>query len=323
MSKKTKHYLCGDKRDLDKKFYESYDENFLFHKAKTLLLIADAPESFRQFAKDHENYPTVEGEDKIYSQELRAEVHFTEFHQFEAFFALLIALFQPLPHWLFLTTYTTQEFKAKVQQYLDGDINGLTNGMIQDRHEFICQAIYTSFTLPNLATTGDAEEDEKRRDRWKVNTGNIAWLLTRVARKYLEGAEYNGYKHGLRVMAGPVFLRIFANDANGEPESLIHNSAPEDALRYLETKEVSREDAGAPPEVEGSFLQVYEVSKGFNPIESINHLYLTNIMLRTLKTTRLAIIKGDAKDVFLHTLFDLDRDAFAQLKPHDRWSVSL
>ena len=323
MSKKTKHYLYSDRRDLYKRFYDSYDENFLFHKAKTLLSIADAPQEFRQFAQAQGTHFTIEGEDEIYRQELRAEVHFTEFHQFEAFFALLIAVFQPLPHWLFLTTYTTQEFKTKVQQYLDNDIAGLTNGNTTDRREFIFRAVYSEFVLPELTMTGEAEEDEKKREKSNLNLDNIAWLVTRMAQKYLDGAEYNGYKHGLRVMAGPTFLQFYTEDENGEPQSLIHNSAPEDALRYLETKEVPRENVNASAEVEGSFWQVYETSKEFNPVESINHLNVMNSMLKTLKTTRLGILKQDAQEVVLNRFYALNRADFMQLGAIEKWTVSL
>lgn len=320
---KKKHYLYSDKKELDIRFYDSYDEKFLLHKAKTLLLVADAPEAFRDFVSQGGGDIAIEGDDKTYAQELRAEVHFTEFHQFEAFFALLVALFQPLPHWLYLTTYTTQEFKTKVEQYLAGDILGLTNGVLSDRHEFINQTIYTNFIPPDCMATGNAEEDEACRAKWRDNLDNIAWLLERLARKYVDGAEYNGYKHGLRVMAGPVFFRMFANDANGNPGPLVHNWEPEDALRFLETKEVPREEVGAPPEVEGTFWRVSEVSKGFNPKESINHLNAMSFLLETLKKTRLAILKDEKEGMTLHTCFNLDRAALRELQAHEKWSVTL
>ncbi len=175
-------YIINDPEGLNLKFYQKYDEDFLYRKADTLLFIAEEHEKFRSFVQ--ENDGDVEGIDSKFVETLRAEVHFTEFHQFEAFFALLIAIFQDLPHWLYLTTYPPGEIKKKVRLFLDEDIKTLTNGKLNSLEDFLNHAIYAGFV----------SNKQKIADNWQTNLDNIAWLLRRMSQKYLDGTEYNAYK---------------------------------------------------------------------------------------------------------------------------------
>lgn len=289
-------YGINDPQGLNIKFYTQYDESFLFRKADTLLFIAEHQEHFREFVTN--NGGQEEAVDSKFIETIRTEVHFTEFHQFEAFFALLIAIFQNLPHWLYLTTYSTRDIKKKVKAFLEDDIKTLTEGNLDSTEAFVNQAIYTNF-LP---------DDQDSRDNWKTNIENITWLLSRLSEKYIAGAEYNAYKHGVRIMTGPSSLSF---KPTGKSEGGFSFSS-NDSVRFLEIKDDEQDRK-----------IVYETVKHFNPIESINHLLFMAQLLDTMKTTRLARLQGGQKHIEFNTFFDLDRDVLKKFRNRTRWSITI
>src|SRR5215212_9716310 len=144
MAEKT--YFLRDAKDLNLQFYNSYDEAFLYRKAETLMLLVDDVEEYKSalLGADSKDF-----DQKKFVETLNAEIHFTEFHQFEAFFAVLIAIFQDLPHWLYLTTYTSREIKEKVNAFLDRDLKIVSNGLVDNSNDFINSAVYAGFISDN------------------------------------------------------------------------------------------------------------------------------------------------------------------------------
>lgn len=285
-----------DAQDLNRKFYEKYDDTFLFRKADTLLFITDNLQGFRNFVEEHGGDSTEI--DQRFVETLRAEVHFTEFHQFEAFFALLIAVYQELPHWLFLTTYSNREIKNKIKSFLEGDMKELTNGQMDTVNEFLQWSVYAKFI----------SSEEQHSQNWQTNLDNIAWLLNRMSKKYLDGSEYNAYKHGLRVMTGPSSLKIHAND-NPEGGTVLFSS--NDSLRFLEVERSKN-----------SSQTVRETFKHFNPIESLNHLYFMGNLIETIKGVRLAKINKEDR-VKLNVFTNLDKEKLDKAVVRTKWSISI
>src|SRR5450755_549864 len=135
------------------RFYERYDEYFLFNKVATFLYILEEGEPV---IKQIEEYLIANGgasAPKRYLESIRAEIFFATLHQCEVFFALLAAPFQPLPHWLYLTVYETKEIKQVIDQFIAGKINDITEGRITTIEDFIKVAIYNEViaTDPQLA----------------------------------------------------------------------------------------------------------------------------------------------------------------------------
>ncbi len=137
------YVILGNGRDQNLRFYTGYDEHFLFNKVASFLYILDEGEpAVRQI----EERLIAHGGAKLserYLESIRAEVFFTALHQCETFFALLVAPFQPLPHWLYLTTYETKEIKQAVELIMVGKINELTCGIIATMQDFIKVAVYS------------------------------------------------------------------------------------------------------------------------------------------------------------------------------------
>lgn len=88
----------------------------------------------------------------------------------------MMAIYQELPHWLYLTTYR-DEVKDGVRMFLDRNFSQLTNGLASNEYEFIHQAIYSEFT----------PGEEEGQQSWNENLEHAAWLLRRMAGEILRG----------------------------------------------------------------------------------------------------------------------------------------
>ncbi len=307
MAKKSPPYILRNPKQLNVRFYEGFDHKFLFRKAQTLMYLFDQRDQFKDMVarvdEQSENtsneYLTGKDIDDKYFEGLKAEVYFTEMHQFECFFALLLAMFQKLPHWLYLTTYQPGEIKHAVQKFLEGHIKAITNDLVDTKMDFIVHAVYAEFPLSD--TSREATLD------------NLVWFLERLGEKYLEAVdEYNSYKHGLRVLTGPSQFSLRLNDANGVPHGPAYVlGASEDAFSFLEL-----EDKG-----EGGST-VVEVNRHFNPEENFLHLYMMQVLLGEMKKTRLARLRGET-EIEIMTLTTIDKDNIQSLRKFFTWRLTV
>jgi len=296
MTKKAPRYIIRNPENLDVRFYEGFDHKFLFRKAQTLMYLVAQREQFTELVKKigeegvtpENEYLRTEDIDDKYFEGLKAEVYFTEMHQYESLFALMLAIFQDLPHWLYLTTYKPGEIRDATDNFRKGNIRAITQGKVNSRQDFITHAIYSGFLL-----------SDENRDK---TIENIVWFLERIGQRYLDSSgymtgEYNAYKHGLRVLTGRSYFSLRLNDADGVPHGPAYVlGASDDAFTFLEL-----EDRG-----EGG-LTVVEVNKHFNPEESFLHLFMMQMLLGEMKKTRLARIRGEPITDLLTVSIDEDQ----------------
>src|SRR5258706_724166 len=148
-------------------------------------------------------------------------------HQFEGFFALLIAILPDLSHWIYLTTYATGEIKEAVKLFIRGDaeaLQELTGGKVTTYSQFVSEAVYTRTRPP----------EGPKKDNWNENLDNVAWLIKRMAERYTDGiVEYNAYKHGIRVMTGESLIDIGMPVQEGISCGSFLHKASKDSLSYL------------------------------------------------------------------------------------------
>ena len=271
---------------------------------------------FRLQAAEYQDIDPARINDKFF-ESLRAEIHFTDIHQFEGFFALLIAAFQKLPDWVYLTAYTNEEMNNNINLYIAGKIKDLTGGKIETDREFILNAVYTTYT-----PQGEAQEEQ-----WNINLDNITWLIKHMAERYVKSkVEYNSYKHGLRVMTGesafgfrreepsgnsvgPYFPIAYSKDSLSflqfkdqtiqtllDPKTNMTAIVPKPKEKKQEVVEEQPEEQKKQPEdairviKEEDVKRVYRTTKHFNPAESIFYLSVMNRLLATMKNTRLAFL---------------------------------
>lgn len=293
--KKTKPYVMRKGDRLNEDFYLGFDDSFLFNKADTLAFVVEEFEWFKAGVEGKGGDIDVP---QKFLESLRAEIHMTEFQQAETLFALLLAFFQPLPHWLYLTTYQTGEIRKSIEKFLSGDIPGITGGKLQEPREFINFAVYAGFQSTEL----------EKNQNWNTNLDKVIWLLQRIGSKYLEAGEYNAYKHGLRVVTGETRLAVYPDNRPDLAQLIAHS---EDSLSFLELR-----DTG-----EGGNT-VYLTTKHFNHYESYNHIFAMHRLLKTIRATRLARIKKEPK-AELSTFFELDEDKLLSFSKREQWSFTV
>jgi hypothetical protein len=186
------------------RFYGAYDPEYLYRKADIFHAIYKNRDEFGRFitAIGGTNDDQDEGR---YFTGLAIEIYCSTFQQFEALFALLIAVFQTLPHWLFLTRYTTDEMLRKIEAFARGEITDLTGGACCSGREFIAKTVYLGTEISDNTAYSRMLDD-------------LSWFLTEMAGRYLAGrCEYNAYKHGLRVLPGDgVQLRVDVGRGSGD-----------------------------------------------------------------------------------------------------------
>lgn len=331
--KPTPYVYTTDATELNRRFYQRYDENLLFNKAIAIACILDDVEKFKMFTSENQDIDPARINDKFF-ESLRAELHFTEMHQFEGFFAILIAMFKDLPHWIYLTAYHTTQIAEAIHQFIEGDISLLTDNKAQTDREFIAMAVYATYH----------PQEGPQKDKWNENLDNIAWIIRYMAKKYIASRdEYNSYKHGQRVMTGEAFMRVGIPDqADSSPAQYATLAHSRDAFNYLEfeegvvqtiqdpitnlittiftpgktddSKENQAEQQLGKVIDEVNIKRVYEVTKFFNPKQSMHLLGVMNRLLVIVKNTRLAYFTDAGPVGPLVTLFDVSQDEVQALR---------
>ena len=129
-----------------------------------------------------------------------------------------------------------------------------------------------------------------------------------MSQKYLDGTEYNAYKHGIRIITGPTYIKFTPTD---NPQGGIEFTS-DDSVRFLEIEEGKNNTKA-----------VRETFKHFNPIESINHLFIMAELLETIKAVRLARLQGRKGVASLKTITKLDKDTLNKTVIRTRWSVTI
>jgi hypothetical protein len=283
-------FLINDSRRLDIEFYSVYDERFLYRKVRILRAALVDSDFMSQFQSE-DAAPT---EIEIARHALAAELLFTEFHQFESFFAILIAPFQELPHWVFLNTYSTSQIKEKVREFLARDFNRLSRGLTADRNAFFRRAGY-----------GDCVSNDGKDVAWQETFENLWWSLERMAEKYSEADEYNSYKHGLRLMSSAAMLAL-SNNATDFSNAFV-TRAPY-AITHLK---LEKKDAGTYVSIE---------TKAFNPDESCAHIHTMAQILTNIKRVRLAVLSS-VTTVELTMFPEIDKKGLQELAVLNRWTI--
>lgn len=283
--------IVRDPYALNRKFYWAYDPFFIFNKAKLLMFVSESWDDFAAFASSHNVEIGKEGPKTC--QGLRAHIRFSEYHQFEACFSLMLAHFQTEPHWLYLTTYKTKDLLDAARAFAAGEVTALTNGAASTPEAFVNAAIYSDRPPTDAAASSG----------WITNLETINWMLRIIAERYVRaasfGGEYNAYKHGVRVLTGTSAVQV-GSEPGGPMMTL---AASSDSVTFLELEAMS-DTVGT--------KQVFEVLRHFNPVESFKFIEFMALLAENMKLSRVATIDG-AGEVKLHHFTGLDRGAVRAL----------
>jgi hypothetical protein len=264
-----------DANALNRWFYVGYDPGFLTHKAEAVAFVRERLGDFTHWRQRHTPDEWWWEPDYKFIPALQSELYFAAVHEFEAFLALLLAVFQPMPHWLYLTKgYQPGEMPKKAEKLLAGDITGLTSTQCADGRAIVATAVYNRHV----------SQEEPAKSRWDENLDNAFSLIERMAHYYLEGQDaYNSYKHG---------IRIVASDIGQFTASGVRQQLAENGVGYLKV---------------GDDGSISEISLEIFPEESICCLSTMYRMQQTIHETRL----GDYEPVSqpcINTFLDIPND---------------
>lgn len=269
----------SDAQRLDLRFYEGLDVDWIPSRAYILYSIVEHFDEARRFFSSYD-LTLDEGDSARFS----AEVYFTQFMQFETVFALLLAPFQNMAHWVFLTEYETRWLKNKAQQFLDNDFASLTDGICTGANEFFAHALYGNLI--------DADET----NGWAHSILGIQQLLETSARRYLNGQEYNAYKHGTRLVLSKAGFTIAAG-SEAEVSRYANN-----AFHYLQVGDGRKRSS-----------ELKWIIKSFEPEEAMNQIYFLHKMLETIRNVRLGKLRGDT-EIDVMTLPTVDKKRFDRFR---------
>jgi len=278
-------------RAMDREFYESYDPDIV--RAKCLVLyntiehFDEATTFFTPFGLE------LEAQDKT---RLSADLYFSEFQLFEALFALLLAVFQSEPHWIYVSRYQSNPLRGYARSFTTGDVGAITSGLVTSKLDFVRVALYNQLEMG---------ED---KEAWATSLENILWLLDRLMQKYADAVEYNAFKHGVRVFAHASEFGITSRDESVQSWKW----ASDTSVRFLELTGIR----------DGEYV-VRESVRQFDLEESMAHIEIMYQMLVTIKETRLARLMGKDKATIL-LLPELDKTHLSKLRTRDfKFSLTL
>ena len=244
----------------DIRFYKSFNENFLFSKVSALKAIIELSEG-------------LSGADKVttsFLEDLRAEIYFTIFMQFESLFALMMAPFQPKPHGLYMTLYQSGKLRKQIYRYVKQDIDLLTGGKERSSIDFINHALFCKVSF---------KSSDEGSLAFKNSLVSLDNFLKMIASLYLtgseRGAEYNTYKHGVRFYLGYNSFKISEIGASDEDKVGFET---QDSITYSKTEKIDSET-----------IYVSEGLVHFDWLESYQAVRVMASCLETLKKVRISV----------------------------------
>ena len=273
MAKKKNYTARLSEKELNIRFYEGLDYDFLYHKAHISYLCLENWNDFKGFEAEHE-FTYMEGDeaDIKRKQALAAEIFFTSIHLTEALFVLLLARFQPIPDWLYLTTYRTNEIFDYAKSYLNGDTSKLPNVSETNNRDFLVK----SFTV----SSAKSEEDF-----FESYINSCDEFLKRALQRYIEHGEYGGpygaYKHGARIHTGGMEIAVGLSS-----EEMATVISSEYGISWISSEEVTSNDNTVRKFKLLLNQQAIDYKESFEYI-----LQMCNI-IKTLKQARIACIRG-------------------------------
>lgn len=203
----------------DKLLFTSYQHGYLIEKATLLKGIIDNPVPIIDSIQGNgeikfKNYDAI-------TSHLEAEIHFTMYHALESMFAMAFALLkQPDDVWVWLTTYSFSEFGKMINDVAKSNISS-----ISEKDELETIRILFFKNCPD-EFVGQEETIEMMR--------KLSHILKLCAKELNNKNAYNSYKHGLRIIAGDITLKL-----SNENETVSNVIGERPGFVYLDKKSSS------------------------------------------------------------------------------------
>ena len=273
-----------DSRTIEAEFYRRLDDTYFYEKALTLYHGLQNQDALRLFFESDPG--RLLRSDAGVADMIKVEIHLAELDLAELVFAFLVAPFQSAPHPVFMASYTRELVRWAIDRFGAGDARALSNETIGTRAELIEWSVYARLV------------PEQRGDEWARNLANIAKVLETAGRRYLNASELKPLARGLRICRDEAETARFLDG----PEADAAREGLADWVAYHRVKR--RKDGKA---------NLYRMVKAISPEASINLIYVLTMLLRSLRESRLARLRGQPRAA-IHSLASIDADALETLR---------
>lgn len=214
-------------------FYKKYAYDYYLYKVGTFQsILADIKKFDQEFLSDF-----VEGADQTeYSRFVKSEIRMTCFHAIETLFEIIFAL-EPKDGELrdekLLQTLTTAKPKANYDRIgeISKDINKL-----YFLDEICIDSPQVPLWMHIFYFKANMEADSELKEELLESRKAIRYFLYRIAETFHNRAEYNAYKHGLRIMHT---LDHFSLGAENDPNPYVEDLSNSMSLFSIEKDKVT------------------------------------------------------------------------------------
>lgn len=259
-------------RTLNERFFQSYDTEYWITRGRLIHLLITRPDIRRML---FEEIAPIDSDEVIVTR-LKADLHFLCHHCVESLFALLFArIYDQKCPWIWLTSYMFTDFKNLLGQVAS---KGIPKGYLEN-------LLY-----------GRPAGDEQVQPSVQV----IGEYLKQLADEFSDRADYNSFKHGLRITRLGKGSIKFGTVSLGE----------ELVTTYLELKRTA--STGRPEKIVNMATKAIDFERSFRLVEFNTHL------IRNLIRVPKALLEG--KNIAELYLVEPDTEAWHLLRPS--WSES-
>jgi hypothetical protein len=185
-------------------FFKEFPYKYWLYKAEMIKSLLDNNEKFQD---SNGTLEIFDGSLKEYQQMLKHELHFTYYHQAEALFELIFALekLDDKYTWLILSeSYRHQKKYAEKINEIAGGSNKLFDKEVKLKSgkslSFIEWLLY------------DAYGEQIQSDELKTSLVKAKEIIQIIAKDLSDKAQYNAFKHGMRVLPLWKYFSIKAKD---------------------------------------------------------------------------------------------------------------
>jgi hypothetical protein len=201
--------------ELQRDYFQFYNYNFWMHKANAVLTFIENPDRIKdlRFEEDRDI-------DEYILENLKMELHMMVFHSSESLFLNIFAIiYQPNFPWVWVSRCSFQKLNDLIDKVKR---KGLS--LLKENPEiWLRDNLYPSII----------SEQHKNYEKSKLSSIFVTRYLEALAGEYIDHAEYNSYKHGLRGFPGNLKLQAI-DEKDGHTVFDSHN----DFIEFLQfTKE--------------------------------------------------------------------------------------
>ncbi|MGI0027632.1 MAG: hypothetical protein ACREAD_07310 [Nitrosopumilaceae archaeon] len=258
-----------DINELEKKYEKSFDYNFWLHKFLALENLLKDQENMQKILVDGESVDSLKSSFEM-------DMHMSVFHSSETLFLILFGFIeQPRYMWAWVSNCDSKDLYKMIKKLRDKGLGSFIKNTQQKIRDFLYCGI---------------KKEDNRYSSTLTSAEFVINYLRRLAHEYLDHAEYNSFKHGMRCYPGEYGLQMMGPD--GTP--ILDSKNP--GIFYLTTSRKYEE---------GKLnVRVDETMKTYQIERDKKIVMVNSLILQTIFSIRRAVLTGKPNAKYGVTIFD-------------------